>query len=314
MAELVSILIPCHNAAAYVGSAIESASAQTWPKKEIIVVDDGSTDGSGEIIESYRSRGVKIIHQENKGQCAAANRAFYESDGDYIKFFDADDLLAPQTVELQMQRLAGANSAVASAEWGRFYHDDLSTLRLNRENVWRDMQAVDWLVEAWMAARPMMQCALWLIPRPLLQRSGLWDARLSLINDFEFFARVLCHCEQVFFTPDARVYYRSGLQGSLSRTRGRKAVESVANSLIWGTGHLLKHRRDKLARRACANLFQDFIYSYYPEHGDLRKEMARRVQELGGSDFEPDGPPQFHLLRSMMGWRMARRVQRIAGR
>ncbi len=198
---LVSILMPCYNAERCVAAAVQSALDQTWPNKEIIVVDDGSTDGSGEILESFRGRGVKVIHQENKGQCAAANRAFKESNGDYIKFFDADDLLKPKTVELQMTRIENCETAVASAEWGRFYGDDLSTFRLNPQSVWRDMDPLDWLVEAWQDARPMMQCALWLIPRAVLERSGLWDERLSLINDFEFFARVLCHASEVRFAP-----------------------------------------------------------------------------------------------------------------
>jgi glycosyltransferase involved in cell wall biosynthesis len=102
---LVSILIPCYNAGLYLAAALDSALAQTWPNKEIIVVNDGSTDRSGEIIDSYRGKGIKVIHQENKGQCAAANRAFQECSGDYIKFFDADDLLAPRTVELQRRSL-----------------------------------------------------------------------------------------------------------------------------------------------------------------------------------------------------------------
>ena len=105
MGQSVSILIPCYNAAPYLAAAVDSALAQTWPHKEIIVVNDGSTDRSGEILESYRSKGIKVIHQENRGQCAARNRAFQECSGDYIKFFDADDWLAPRTVELQMERI-----------------------------------------------------------------------------------------------------------------------------------------------------------------------------------------------------------------
>src|ERR1700733_5063516 len=102
MAPLVSILMPCYNAEKYVAAAVQSALDQTWPNKEIIVVNDGSTDGSAEILEPYRNKGVKVFHQENRGQCAAANGAFRKSTGQFIKFFDADDLLEPETVRLQM--------------------------------------------------------------------------------------------------------------------------------------------------------------------------------------------------------------------
>jgi glycosyltransferase involved in cell wall biosynthesis len=309
----VSICIPCHNAGPYVSAALDSALAQTWKNLEVIVVNDGSTDGSKGILDSYRTKGVKVIHQKNLGQCAAANRALAESSGDYIKFFDADDLLSPEFIERQMARLQGRTDAVASAGWGRFHDDDLTTFRANPQSVWRDMKGTDWLVEAWRDARPMMQCALWLIPKPILEKCGGWDEELSLINDFEFFARVLCHAEEVLFTPDAILYYRSGLNGSLSGQKSRKAVESAYHSLLRGTGHLLGKRADDAARLSCANVLQDFIYTYYPQHADLRADIQRRVEELGGSDLPPDGPPRFHRLRRLVGWPIARRIQRATG-
>ena len=91
--SLVSILIPAYNSEKYIGECIESALNQTYHNREIIVIDDGSTDKTLEIAKSYKSSVVRIIHQDNKGQCGASNRAFYESKGELIKFFDADDLV-----------------------------------------------------------------------------------------------------------------------------------------------------------------------------------------------------------------------------
>ncbi len=310
----VSVCIPCHNAGPYIGAALDSVLAQTWPEVEIIVVNDGSTDHSAEVLAPYAGRGVRIIEQSNRGQCAAANRALREATGDYIKFFDADDLLSPNFISHQLDRINGATDVVTSARWGRFFGNDLSTFKLNPQSVWRDMPSVDWLVEAWHDARPMMQCALWLIPRRVLETTGGWDERLSLINDFEFFARVLCAVREVRFCPEATLYYRSGLAGSLSGTTSRRAVESAFHSLLDGTSHLLNCRSDSAARRACANMLQDFIYTYYPKHPDLRARMAERVAELGGADLTPSGPPRFQQLRRAVGWRLARRIQHAFGR
>src|SRR5207249_11804980 len=140
------------------------------------------------------------------------------------------------------------------------------------------------LVAAWRDAPPMLQCALGLIPRAILKASGGWDERLSLINDFEFFARVLCHSSEVRFTAGARLFYRSGLSGSLSGTRSPRAAESAFRSLMLGTAHLLAKRQDAAARCSCANVLQDFIYTFFPDHRDLRLQIAARVKELGGSD------------------------------
>lgn len=312
--SLVSILIPCYNAAPYIAAALDSTLAQSWPHMETVVVDDGSTDGSAEILDSYRSMGIKVIHQENKGQCAAANRAFQECSGDYIKFFDADDLLAPRTVELQLERIAGLRNAVSSCEWGRFYRHDLSTFKLQPQLVWKDMDPTEWLVESWLGGGGMMQCALFLIPRTLLDKCGPWNESLSLINDFEFFARVLSHASQVRFAAGARLYYRSGISGSLSRQKGPEAVQSAFRSLILGTQHLLDRRNDARARRACATVLQNFVFDYYPEYGELCRLMAARVQELGGSEHPPCGTPGFHLFRRFVGWRLARRIEKFAVR
>lgn len=301
--------MPCYNAAPFVVAALDSVLSQSWQTLEVIVVDDGSTDGSAEILAKLTDRRVTVIHQGNRGQCAAANRALSESTGDYIKFFDADDLLSPDFIERQMAKLAGRTDAIASAEWGRFYDDDLESFQLNPQTVWRDMTATDWLVEAWKDARPMMQCALWLIPRAILDRSGGWDEELSLINDFEFFARVLCHAEEVLFTPSATLYYRSGINGSLSGQKNRKAAESAYHSLTQGTGHLLARRSDHASRNSCANVLQDFIYTFYPNHPDLEKKVANRIAELGGSSLPPDGPPRFLKLQRLIGWKAARRIQ-----
>jgi len=306
--------MPCFNAAPYVGAAVRSALDQTWREIEIIVINDGSTDSSGEILDSIRDSRVTVVHQDNAGQCVAANRALRRSSGEYIKFFDADDLIERQTIELQVARLAGNDQAVASCEWGRFYNDDLSTFRLNPEGVWRNMDPIEWLLEAWHNARPMMQCALWLIPRAVLRSAGEWDERLTLINDFEFFTRVLCHSSEVRFTPGGRVYYRSGVRGSLSGRKDRKATESAYLSITGATSQLLNRRSDSSARMVCANILQDFIYSCYPEHPDLRKSAESRIREFGGSRLSPDGPPGFHKLRRLVGWKMARRIERRLGR
>jgi glycosyltransferase involved in cell wall biosynthesis len=313
---LVSVCMPCHNAGKYVAQALDSVLSQTYPHIEIIVVNDGSKDDSGKVLATYESRGVKVIEQENKGQCCAANRAFGEAKGEYIKFFDADDILSPSFIEEQMKRLAGRADAVATAQWGRFYNDDLATFRMNENTrtVWRDMEPTEWLVQSSLHARPMMQCALFLLPRPLLETTGLWDESLSLINDFEFFARVLCGASEVLFCPEATLFYRSGMQTSLSAQKSRKARESECNSLLMGTSYVLAKRQDATAKRACANMCQDAIYNNYPYHPDLAARLRKRVEECGGADITPSGGWYFGKLRHVVGWKLARRLQRAVGR
>ncbi len=311
---LVSILIPTYNVERHVAAAVESVLSQSYSDIEIIVVDDGSTDGTWDVLSAYDGGPIQLFLRPNQGAAATRNHAFSLSNGDLIKFFDADDILDLDHVRLQVERLDNRRDAIAMGEWARFYGDNPDSADFEPLPMYRDAAPVDWLTSEWMSARPMTQPGMFLIPRLLVEKAGGWDERLSLNDDFEFFARVLLNCEEILYTPGARLRYRSGLDGSLSGQKSRKAVESAFNSLIWGTQHLLDAESSERTRRASANLLQDFVYTYYPNHKDLLTSANERIEQLGGSDLAPDGPPKFQLLRGLIGWRLARRIEHLARR
>src|SRR5262252_560226 len=95
---LLSIIITNYNYATYIGAAIASALAVDWPRVEIIVVDDGSTDGSRDVINQFVPRGILPIFLANGGQAKAAVQGFRHSRGDWIIFLDSDDMLDPSVV------------------------------------------------------------------------------------------------------------------------------------------------------------------------------------------------------------------------
>ena len=101
---LVSILIPCFNAERWVAQAIESALAQTWPEKEIIVVDDGSTDGSLDVIKRYEGK-IQWESGPNRGGNVARNRLLQLAQGEWLQYLDAADYLLPDKIERQMEFL-----------------------------------------------------------------------------------------------------------------------------------------------------------------------------------------------------------------
>ena len=91
MKPLVSILIAAYNAENTIADTLKSAIGQTWPRKEVIVVDDGSTDRTAEVVRQFKD--VILVSTKNQGLSAALNHAFSLSQGDYIQYLDADDLL-----------------------------------------------------------------------------------------------------------------------------------------------------------------------------------------------------------------------------
>ncbi len=115
----VSILIPCYNGEKFVAEAIESALGQTHSHVEVVVVDDGSTDNSVEVLKSF---GDRIVFEAgpNQGACVARNRAFELSSGEYIQFLDADDKLDPRKLELQLPLLMNDQADMVLCKFGLF--------------------------------------------------------------------------------------------------------------------------------------------------------------------------------------------------
>ena len=111
----VSLIIPAFNAAGTLRETLESVAAQSVPLDEVIVVDDGSTDSTAEIAESFS--GVRLIRQANNGAAAALNAGLALVSGSVFAFLDADDLWTPDTVRRQLENLAAQSDADASVGW-----------------------------------------------------------------------------------------------------------------------------------------------------------------------------------------------------
>jgi len=301
---LVSICIPAYNAEKYITASLDSLFLQSYENIEVIVVNDGSKDKTLEILKAYKWEKLHIVNQDNRGQCAAANEAFKHARGEYIKFFDADDILSPDFIKNQVSSLIDTENTIASSAWGRFYNDDLNTFQLNEESVWRDILPIEWLVESLGKGPNMMQCALWLIPREILLTSGLWDERLSLINDFDFFIRVLLASKKIVFTKNATLYYRSGLTNSLSNQKNKLALESAFLSTELGVKNILKFEDSIRTKRICADALKHWCYIFYPREMDLYHKTNKLVIELGGSDYAFPAGGKTKILVKLFGWKI----------
>jgi len=309
---LVSVLVPSYNAEAYQRECVESALAQSHANIEIIVVDDGSTDGSLQLARSFESRGVRVIAQDNRGQAGALNTAFNASKGEYIQYLDADDVLDAQKIAIQVARLQQAEpTAMASGAWARFALKPSEAV-FKPEKVWQDLTPVDWLVESW-AGGGMMHVAAWLIPRPVVMAAGPWaeSLRWAANIDGDFFTRALLASTHCLFCPEARSYYRS-VTGSQSSLSSRRSVEGNFSVLMRTGSNLLEKEDSRRTRKAFADNLQRFVFSTYPESPDLVMTAERRIRELGGSDLPLSAGPMQLALSRLVGWKFGKRLHRLA--
>ncbi len=309
MPELVSILIPAYNAAKWIGDTIQSAISQDWSKKEIIIVNDGSTDNTLSIAKSFESKYVKVVTQENSGASTARNKALSFAQGDYIQWLDADDLLAPDKISRQMEIAEPGHKSLQllSSAYGVF-HYRINKAKFNQNGIWRDLSPIDWISENFTDRTAWMAPAAWLISRKLTEEAGPWDERLSLNDDGEYICRVVLSSESVKFISTAHSYYRSAGFTQLSRDTSEKGIQSLLLSLKLCIQHLLLFEDSERTRRASVALLQSYSQFFLAEKPELLEEINALAFKLGEELIPPGLNWKASLLGSLFGQKSADRV------
>jgi glycosyltransferase involved in cell wall biosynthesis len=310
MKPLISILIPAYNAQPWIADTIRSALGQTWRNKEIIVVDDGSTDKTLSIARTFASKTVSVTSQENQGAAAARNKAIQLCQGDFIQWLDADDILSLDKVAKQMQAAEKCQNkrSLLSSAWGCFIHrfhkaEFLSTA------LWCDLSPVEWLTRK-LSHNLHMQPATWLVSRELTDAAGPWDIRLSLDDDGEYFCRVLLASSGTHFTSEARSYYRMSSFSSLSKVdRSNKKLESLWLSMQLHIRYLRSLEDSKRTRSACLTYLQTWLICFYPDRPDIIKEAEEMAASLGGRLEFPSLRWKYAWIGPIFGYDLASRAQ-----
>lgn len=308
---LVSILIPAFNAQQWIADTIKSAVGQTWPRKEIIVVDDGSRDQTLAVARQWASRQVAVVTQANQGAAATRNRAFSICQGDYIQWLDADDLLAPDKIARQLEALdhGASRRTLLSSAWGWFmyrpYRADFIPTPL-----WCDLSPAEWLLRK-MGQNLHMQTATWLVSRELTESAGPWNTQLLGDDDGEYFCRVLLASDGTRFSPEARVFYRMSGAISLSYIgRSERKMKAHFASMQLHIRYLQSLEDSERVRAACVQYLQNWLLTFYPERLDIVEQAQRLAASLGGRlEVPPRLSWKYAWIQKGFGWPLAKRAQ-----
>ena len=313
MKPLVSILIPAYNAEEWIADTIRSAIAQTWQRKEIIVVDDGSSDRTATMAKRFASKEVTVVSAENQGAAAARNRALQLSKGDYIQWLDADDLLSPDKIERQLEAVQAVDSGriLISSSWAHFNYRP-HRARFVPTALWQDLSPVEWLLRK-MGENEHMQTATWLTSRELAKAAGPWDTRLISDDDGEYFCRVLLASEGTRFVPEARVFYRitSSNRWSYIGTSDNKKKEALLLSMELHIQYLRSLEVSERVRKACLAYLQTKCIDFYPERPDLVAKMRGLAAQLQGRLEEPRLRWKYAWMKPVFGFGAAKQAQMV---
>jgi glycosyltransferase involved in cell wall biosynthesis len=309
MKPLVSILIPAYNAQLWIADTIRSALQQTWPRKEIIVVDDGSRDQTLAIAQQFASKEVSVVTQENQGGSAARNKAFELCQGEYIQWLDADDLLAPDKIDRQMKAADERTSkrTLFSCAWGYFIY------RPHRAGffptpLWADLPPLEWLLRKW-ENNVHMNPATWLVSRELTQTAGPWDRRLISGEDGEYFCRVIVASDGIRFVRDAKVFYRTTASTGSYIGRSSKKMESVFLGMQLEMNHVRSLDDSKRTRTACIKFLQTWLNHFYPDRLNIVEQAEQLAASLGGQLQTPRLHWKYAWIQKLFGWNVAKRAR-----
>ena len=290
--------------------AIASALNQTWRHREIIIVDDGSSDETLAIARQFESNEVRVVTQPNQGAAVARNTAYSLAQGDYIQWLDADDILEPHKIERQVRKIANGLSerTLLSGAWGYFIYRP-SKAQFVPTPLWHDLSPVEWLIRK-MGNNLHMQTDNWLVSRALSEAAGPWDRRLFRDNDGEYFCRVILASDGIQFVPEAKSYYRNAGFKSISYIGGsNKKLDSLFLSIKLHIQYLCSLEDSERTRSVCVTYLRTWLPYFHPNRPDLVQEAQQLACSLGGQLSLPKASWKYAWIEKLFGFATAKRAR-----
>lgn len=305
--KLVSICMPAYNAEKYIRETITCLLGQTYKNIELIIVDDGSTDNTLKIINSIVDSRIKVLSNPKKNAASARNFAYLNSKGDYIVFFDADDLVDQDFIEKQVYKLQEDENAIVLSNWGRFYNDNLKTYGEAPHIVKNDLTYEEWILAYWLEVKHTTPPGRAIIARKLIEKTPLWDEKLTLNDDFQFFNELFFNCTKITYN-NTNFYYRSGVNGLSSKKSNNHYISSL-NSIKRGIYLAQLKYPSKIELKVCySNLLQNLKYEVYPDM-EIISLIDVELKKLPKSTFKFPAGGYTKLAVNLIGWKLTKRIK-----
>lgn len=314
MNPLVSILIPSYNSEKYINRTINSALNQTYRNIEIIIVDDGSTDSTLKIINSFKAPNIKLIAIDHHGAAHCRNIALQHSQGKFIQFLDSDDLLHPLKINEQINYAKNQTSSRTTflSSWGKFYSDPKLAF-FEPTSLWQDFNPRDWLFTSYQEGI-WMQPASFLLNREVCELAGDWDTRLTNNDDGEYFSRIICNSDYIKFIPNSICYYRIGVPNSLSSIKSNSSLHSLCLSVLLCCKNVLMLEISEQSKSACVSLLNKLIqmltpYSYNSNIDEIISLAQKLVYDLSGTLHVYNEKTNYRIAKYLFGLKTATKLR-----
>lgn len=230
----ISTIIPAYNCADHIRETIESVFSQTVKDMELIVVDDGSADKTGDVLQSFGSKLRHIRHKENRGPSAARNSGVKESKGEYIAFLDHDDVWLPDKIEEQL-KLFEKNKDLGLV-YSNFYYVDMAGAQMGE--LFDNIKPHRGLVFEKLIMSNFIPTSSVMVRKKVLDEVGLFDENFLISQDYDLYIRIAERC-RIDFVERPLLKYRVHPASFSTRRRKLALDETIC---------ITKFYRDKVRR------------------------------------------------------------------
>ena len=295
---LVSVIIPTYNRAHLIGETLDSVIAQSYRPLEVLVIDDGSTDHTGQILKNYRSNEsdnvfMNHIKQPRRGAQVARNNGCLISRGEYVQYLDSDDLLSRDKIQSQVEALKkNPEYSLAYGPWRCLYTSDRNRSKPGPVFQTSAMNSEDSMLRGYLSDQWYCPIHDYLFKRDLVKKAGPWDVELSNRQDTDYMIQVLCSKPAALFVPGSMVYYRRHQNDHIG-SAGNFPKNFAA------TLHILEKWSSRLAnqmdiyrddfRKSLYNLADTSISMDYREGPGLCYDMMVKIMGFGEKDLIKPG-------------------------
>lgn len=311
LSPLVSVIIPYYNARHWIHAAIESVLCQTYSNIEIIVVDDGSTDGDLNIVEAYLPR-IELIQVPHSGANHARNMGFKASKGEFIQFLDADDYLLPEKIAHQVSFLQKTGADGVYGDWRHRYESDLKDGNFTFGEVkisGSHKDTLEALLSGWWVAPGAL-----LYRRRAVEKSSGWDESLEAGQDRDFLMAVIMTGSDIGYQPGCCFVYR----------RYGNVTVSTSNKQVWLKSHCevldkaaarLKNEGRLTAeyRRALTRAYFLLARNYYCLDLNKFRLLIKTILELD-PHFQPCESILYNSVQRLLGYEAAEKLANLKRR
>lgn len=296
--KMVSVIIPVYQSKNYIAHCLESVINQTYQNVEIILVDDGSDDGSGAVCDAYAHQydNVFCIHQENKGVSAARNAGIDSAKGEYILFVDSDDYIASDYLESAVSRfenenpdmyLCGYQSVRKNGKIGdRIYYPYMDDAILQRDEL-------DSVVMKLFRSSVLHAIGTKVYKKSLIKKYGIrFCEKWMYYEDIYFCLSYLLHCSKICIEKRVMYYYQRDICNSLSKQNRNYKYESIYKTYMLLYRFIDRNRMDNEEKKWFYMSYLRQIHFYLDSKGRTERRYTlnarKRYQRLSADELYKD--------------------------